>query len=140
MFKRIAILLLLPLLLCQEAAALGFYHAYIETIRGKVVAVDTKTGFLVDGYMIEVEEGSDEEALNKIRKALISNTRHEYRKFERPRNGQVLLLIHKTDKVKISVGDSIEIQGYGIMNSSENGPKDGSPTFKSFAKVEPGKK
>ena len=140
MIARIATILLLPLLLCQEAAAIGFYHAYIEKIRGKVVAIDTKTGFFVDGYIIEVEEGSDGEALKKIRKALISNTRHDYRKFRRARSGQILLLVRKTDKVKVSVGDSVEIQGYGIMNSSENGPKDGSPTFKSFAKIEPGKK
>jgi hypothetical protein len=137
MIVRIATILLIPMLLCQEAAAVGFYHAYIETIRGKMVAIDTKTGFLVDGYIIEVEEGSDGEALTKIRKALISNTRHEYRKFDRPRSGQILVLVRKTDKVKVGVGDSVEIRGYGVVNHSESGPRDGNPTFKSFLKIEP---
>jgi len=137
---RIAALIMFPWLFCQEAGAIGLYHAFIDTIRGKVVSIDTKTGFLVDGYTIEVDQGIDPKALAKIRSALISNTRHEYRKFERPSRGQILLLVRKTDKPKVGVGDTIEIQEYGIVNSSENGSKDGNPSFKSFTKVKPIKK
>ncbi len=140
MIHYLAILILVPVLLLQEAEANAFSlpYASIDTIRGKVVAIDTKTGFLVDGYTIEVDGDIDPKALAKIRISLISDTRHEYRKFEHPKRSQFLLLVRKTQKPQVSVGDRVEIRGYSIVGDGR--PKDGEPQFKTFAKIAPEKK
>jgi len=115
-------------------------HSNVVVVRGKVVAVDTKTGFLVDGYTIELDDSIDTKVVAKVRRALISNTRYDYRKFERPRRSQALLLVRRSDKVQVKVGDYVEVLGYAIIGHSESGPKDGQPYFKSFKKVQPKKK
>ncbi|MES2438807.1 MAG: hypothetical protein V4584_07065 [Verrucomicrobiota bacterium] len=139
MIRHFTAFFLASLILLQDASAVALYYAFIDTIRGKVVAIDTKTGVFVDGYTLEVDPGTDQEALAKVRSALISDTRHDYRKFERPRKGQILLLVRKEEKLKFSVGDRVDIRGYSIIGGSDNGPKDGEPRFKTFTKIQPAK-
>ena len=77
----------------QVSNAVPIVFASIGEIRGRVVAIDTKTGSLVDGYTIEFEDSTNKKALAKIEKALRSNTRYDYRKFKRPRHDETLLLV-----------------------------------------------
>ncbi|MDB4437982.1 hypothetical protein N9195_00170 [bacterium] len=121
--------------LMQVTNAVPVVFASIGEIRGRVVAIDTKTGFLVDGYTIEFEDSTDKKVLAKVRKALISNTRYDYRKFQRLRRDQTLLLVRRSDKVKVKVGDFVKVVNYAIVGHSESGRKDGEPTLKSFEKA-----
>ena len=139
MNRQLTQLLLLLLLLTQGAGAVPAVFASIDKIRGKVVAIDTKTGFMVDSYTIELDDSVDTKVMAKVRRALISNTRYDYRKFKRPRRSQALLLVRRSDKVQVKVGDYVEVLGYAIIGHSESGPKDGHPYFKSFKKVQPKK-
>ncbi len=141
MTRRLTQIMLFIFFLTQVVGAVPEVYASIGKIRGRIVAVDTKTGFMINGYTIEYDDSVDKKALAKIRRTLISNTRCDYRKFKRPRRNQTLVLVRRDGKVKVKVGDYVEVQGYAIIGHSDNdGSKDGFPYFTSFKKVKPNKK
>lgn len=112
--------------------------ASIDRIRGSVVAIDRESGLEVDGYMIEVDGTVDRKAMSAVRRALVLNTRHEYKKFKRARSGQVLLLVLKSEKLQVKEGDTVEITGYAVIGHSDSNRRLGTPRFGSFVVVGPG--
>ena len=139
MKRTFTFIILLQCFLLQLSLALPDVYATAPLISGKVIAIDTKTGFLVHGYTIELDDKVDRKALRKVKSALITKTGHRYRDFKRTRSSQFLVLIRKESKLDIKVGDHVEIKGYSIIGDSEAGSKTGDPVFSSFKKTD-GKK